>query len=457
MRNSNHIVDEAFKNKLDNYEVAPPPSVWNRVSDSMGYQRRKRRMLIIWTMSGAATLAFAFVMGWLLANRSISNEHFYAEFNMEQTKANQKVILSSPIEQIINIHFDKPQFKQLYASADRNEQIIKSEEFVRKNVELHLMSPVEPSLLFYEGLYSGLVNLNQKGLSEHDRAIIDANLLSMNTNDDRVSHEGRWTIGMQAAPVYLFDKPEFNTKDYAEASSVFGVVQNGVSTNYSTTIAGGVELAYKAHKRLMLITGLKYNEVAQNAGDIGVSFAGHNWLNEGLDYAWSNEAPGASATETETNNVILNTQLGFANILMPSGVQLAVAERMSSNAIEVAHNYDFKQAARYIEVPFLMRYQLTEKRLGLHLLGGMSTNILVSNLVELANQNEVIATGTIEGLSPIVFSSSLGMGFDYAISKRFNFNFEPTLKINLNSLNTQSGYNVKPYTLGVFSGISYQF
>ena len=142
--------------------------------------------------------------------------------------------------------------------------------------------------------------------------------------------------------------------------------------------------------------------------------------------------------------------------MFPDGVALASVKTYSVTS-ESNQNYNFEQSAGYIEVPLLMHYQLIDKRFGLHLIGGVNTNILVRNNVSLANQNQVIAQSTTEGLRPVVFSSSVGMGLNYGLSERFSLNFEPTLKIKLNSLNTQSGYDAKPYTFGIFSGITYQF
>nr|MDA3817497.1 hypothetical protein [Prolixibacteraceae bacterium] len=93
----------------------------------------------------------------------------------------------------------------------------------------------------------------------------------------------------------------------------------------------------------------------------------------------------------------------------------------------------------------------------LHLLGGINTNFLVSNDVYLSQNDNSIASGNIEGLRDITFSSSIGAGINYEISKLFNLSIEPLIKIQLNSLNEMPTYNVRPYTFCVYSGVQYMF
>ena len=234
------------------------------------------------------------------------------------------------------------------------------------------------------------------------------------------------------------------------------------ATQYQANISGGIAVSYKAGKRIDFISGINYSEVAQNMNGIALSYAGHNWFNDrnSIEYADDYSEKNTISGETDNavlNNLILNTQIGLANINLPQGTNVASANLNSALAPEIAQNYDFKQQARYVEIPMLMRYKLIDKKLGLNLLGGFNTNVLVDNSVKLENSSDVLARGTIEGLKPLTWSSSLGMGLNYEINEHINFNIEPTLKIQLNSLNSLSYVNARPYSFGVFTGVSYQF
>jgi hypothetical protein len=64
--------------------------------------------------------------------------------------------------------------------------------------------------------------------------------------------------------------------------------------------------------------------------------------------------------------------------------------------------------------------------------------------------------GEANNLTSVSFSTNVGLGFDYKLSKKFKFNIEPMFKYQLNPY-TDSSINFKPYYLGVYTGLSYKF
>ena len=108
-------------------------------------------------------------------------------------------------------------------------------------------------------------------------------------------------------------------------------------------------------------------------------------------------------------------------------------------------------------MPLILRYRVVDRRLGFHLLGGLSSNFLVGNTAyyqEGGNKEEIGATSN---LRPVNYSSVVGIGVDYSISKRFHVNLEPTFRYYLNSINTGSLIKSHPYTIGFFTGLLYTF
>lgn len=66
------------------------------------------------------------------------------------------------------------------------------------------------------------------------------------------------------------------------------------------------------------------------------------------------------------------------------------------------------------------------------------------------------ALGNATNLSSISFSTNLGVGFDYKITRKLRFNLEPMFKYQLNPY-TDSSVNFKPYYIGVYTGLSLKF
>jgi hypothetical protein len=142
---------------------------------------------------------------------------------------------------------------------------------------------------------------------------------------------------------------------------------------------------------------------------------------------------------------------------MPEGTEVATVNTINKTANEETRNYDLQQHAGYLEIPLIVRYRIIDHRVGLHVLGGVNTNVLMTNNASLVDNKTVVARGKTEGLNTFTFSSSLGLGMSYAISERFNVSVEPTMKFQLNSLNSENYYDARPYTVGIFTGLTYNF
>ncbi|HKK82358.1 MAG TPA: hypothetical protein VJ909_08920, partial [Prolixibacteraceae bacterium] len=236
----------------------------------------------------------------------------------------------------------------------------------------------------------------------------------------------------------------------------FNASQNSINTQYENNLAAGLTVAYKTGKRLSFISGINYNKVTQTAQNIGLTFAGHNWA---LNIAESDYSSGITTKReaSGTNNTIISTDIGLANIDMPAGVSMAKAAPAYSATAQTTEGYDYLQDAGYIEIPLLFKYNLIDSKIDVHLTGGINTNLLVSNNVYLLKNQKNIASGRIEGLREITFSSSLGAGVNYQITDWLNIIIDPMLTIQLNSLNSLPTYDVRPYTFGIYSGLQYLF
>jgi hypothetical protein len=455
MNIQDHKTDQVFRNKLHGYEVVPPPEVWERVS--VGMSKQKRKAVWLWWPVAAASVVLAFIAGWYLSGSNNFDESLYAELeNLKQQQISQLAI--SPIyEQHLLVELAKPKFEEFskLLSASHMRTALQVEKNQRETISYEKLKGFQPELVAHV-VHSLIVNNNEeKWMNEKDQAIMAANLLAMNNGNNEVVTD-KWAVGLQGSPVYSFE-PSSALASKSEANTL--MMRNDVGTNYQVSMVGGLAVSYKAASRIKLISGVNYNEVAQGTANVGVSYAGQNWLGSRKDYMYDY----APLPETETaqmpdqQNAILNTPTGLANVSLPKGVELNQISKTANYNTELIENYDFKQLAGYVELPFLMHYQLIDKQLGLYLLGGLNTNLLVSNNVQLFNNSEVIATGVTEGLRNVTFSSSVGFGMNYMLTDRFVLSLEPTMKIYLNTLNTLPVYTTKPYTLGVFSGITYQF
>ena len=98
-------------------------------------------------------------------------------------------------------------------------------------------------------------------------------------------------------------------------------------------------------------------------------------------------------------------------------------------------------------------YFLTEKRLGVHLFGGVSGYFLLDNtLVAENNSGEELTIGSSNNLSEISLSLNAGVGAYYNISKIITVEINPSFKDLYNPSNTPSTKG-SVLLYGIYAGI----
>jgi len=127
-----------------------------------------------------------------------------------------------------------------------------------------------------------------------------------------------------------------------------------------------------------------------------------------------------------------------------------------SNAVVVS-NARFIQNFDYIEIPLYLRYTLLDSKFDVEMLGGFSSNLLVGNQTFMESNAGKSRIGSTRDMETMNYSGTLGLGLKYGLTKRVSLNVEPRVKYFLNSLNSNASVTYKPYTIGVFTGLSYEF
>ena len=103
MQNKENHIDEVFRNKLLNYEVAPSPAVWDRVASSMDNSKKKRKIIWLWRSMAAAMLVLAFTGGWYFVSQSIEQQEFTAQIEEIKDSLEQEVFITQPEEQSVRL------------------------------------------------------------------------------------------------------------------------------------------------------------------------------------------------------------------------------------------------------------------------------------------------------------------------------------------------------------------
>ncbi len=465
-------LDDLFREKLRNYELNPPVGLLENVQAGVEGVR-KRRKLFYWRVSAvAAALLLAFVAGWQFNSRNDRATGLPALVNRETVSGKAAQTISQPEGKPAAALADANSITAVNSSAAVQNAFTKNNPTsgspVAKSIltatpETKLASTDGPELLKpLKSLYRFLEqtkaeNELQETKAEEARAerfeqTIDQQIMDQNQKkflaENTIRERGRWLVGAQATPAYSVDR---SSHSRVYASNMI----NSSSVN-PVDLAGGISVEYKTGKRLSVQSGIYYSGIGQSSGNS----SGRQRDN----LAYANPGSGYFNTpvniDAATNKVMMNSSAGVIELNgVPPSIVLGTSladHSLVSNAVMLS-DVQFIQNFEYLEIPVYLRYTLIDARFGLEMLGGFSSNFLIGNETYLQNSTGRSLVGSTQDMQTLNYSGTFGVGLRYRLSKHVFLNVEPRVKYFLNSLNSNSSVNYKPYTFGIYSGVSYEF
>ena len=465
-------LDELFRDKLLNYEQEPPVHVLENILKGVVGARRKRR-IVFWRVAGvAAALALAFVAGWQLNNSDI--QKLQQPVIVEKSSAPEKE--SEPhiqAEKTISDQQTTPVTPQVASlrSSNQNSSISSGTDFQTSKSKTGAKSP-EPLLVAtnsenpelmkpLEKLYRRIQQKNEQSNSLHlkkntdgssglaeksiDQQIMAQNRQMMIT-ENQSKEKARWLVGALVSPEY----------NGAKSSHSQGYASNMLKPSSTPVdLGGGISVEYKKGKRWSVQSGVYYSGLKQSSGNTS-DYGGKN-----LVYAdpVSNYFNPVVNVDANSNNMMMNGKAGVIELnKVPSGMVLGTSldDKNMASAVIISPT-NFIQSFDYIEIPVYLRYTLIDSRFDVVMLGGFSSNVLVGNQIFVEDGSGKSLVGRTKDMESMNYSGTFGFGLKYGLSKRISLNVEPRVKYFLNSLNSNSSVTYKPYTIGVFTGLSYEF
>lgn len=251
-------------------------------------------------------------------------------------------------------------------------------------------------------------------------------LLKKNEEEKKTIAEtkiNRWQISSNVAPIYFSSASNGSPIDNQFAEN---------SKSYENNLSFGLGVNYAVNKKLSVRTGVNKFTLGYNTNDV-VFFAALN------EVTFSNVA---SSNAGSTIQVI--------------SMNNSEAMRPFDSEIQNTNQGVMTQKMGYFEVPMEMSYKLIDKKFGVNVIGGISTLFLNENEVSVSSSMMSASLGKANNLNDIHFSTNVGVGFRYRFWKSFEANFEPMFKYQINTFNKDAG-NFKPYFIGLYSGVSFNF
>jgi hypothetical protein len=242
----------------------------------------------------------------------------------------------------------------------------------------------------------------------------------------------KWTISPNASPVY------YNT--LGNGSPIDETFADNTKTG-DINLSYGVNLGYDVSKRLTVRTGIHRVEYSYSTKDIALvpSIDGSELTT--IQFRNANAAFDIKDRQAPSNET-------FSQYQLPTTTESSIRQKQIEG--------DLSQRMTYVEVPVELKYAILDKKLGINVIGGVSTLLLTENSIILDSPELLTELGEATNVNDVSFSTNIGLGIDYRFSDQLEFSLEPMLKYQLNAFSGNTG-NFNPYSVGVYTGVSFRF
>lgn len=404
MKKSTKHIDRVFQEGFSHFQPNAPQQAWQNISDQLQKNKKQRAIVPIWFFKYAGIAALAVLMFGLgyfynLDNNTLNDNSFTTTINYKTKFYNRSKQLSPTAFSILYQDLESILKEQNSKSLQTKSQARFTNDFLGSNMS-------RQTIIFNAEQIAAapipLVNLENSTIEKTIKKPL----------------ENRWIINTQVAPVFS-----------NSGSNNLGL--NKTNENNQASLAYGVNVAYKLTKKLNLRTGINQVNLSYVTNDVALTFNTSSFSENNISFNSNNQyftvVNTSEITNTNGNNFRGNQNLGNIN-----------------------------QQLGFIEIPIELEYQIIDKKIGVNLIGGASTLFVSDNSVIFENASEQIEIGEANNLNSTSFSTNVGVGLNYGLSKQWSFNFEPTFKYQFNTFKTNNA-SIRPYYFGIFSGVRFKF
>ncbi|MBN2214612.1 MAG: PorT family protein [Bacteroidales bacterium] len=492
MMESSENMDRYYRDKLENYKESPPQDTWDIIADQLGHRRRRKMVIFISRIAAGLTILISLSVLYYYSQKSRYGGLAHQTVTTEGTETGQS---DKDEVQSIENQTEPESKKQPVAVISRITSpersvlpVTASDQTIQRTGQLSLTSDddlfrgssapedmtstVIPVSVKISYLMPVACNHVEAGNPEYDRRLIDIDTrktkqepeykydhLPAFTEAETAEKERQteWILGGQFAPLYSYrDLKPGNYQDY---------VKDQINSKEAGILAyaGGINLTVSPNKRLSVQSGIYYSRYGQekNSLEAAVIFSPGS-KNEIAETGWDEfgcaEITQALYIGNSTGKIMAVEEGSLSNNQSPFSYQRTdqAAANQLNPALPVS---SVTQYFEYLEVPLNLKYKILDKKFDISLMGGISTNFLIGTdiLLNFTDHSSKNTDYTTEGLKQINYSGLMGIGFEYPLFKNLILNVEPKFRYYVNSIDKEKVYNIHPYSIGIFSGISYVF
>lgn len=427
-------IERLFQENLKDFEVQPPSLVWDTIESELTKKKKRRVLPIWWLSSGVASLV---IIGLLLfpeiKNTDINTPVYQNETNKNIDNQNsiktEKQIYKTPVTIVENVKNEDNTTKNTSNYIEPKDELMVSTKIENEEKKtatstvslkgLEVDKKIAMKNLLYESLH-----LKTKERELEKKNFIAEVTKELETKEDQPKNS-KWSV----SPVVGITTSESFTKASAIDSNFN---ENKVSN--PEKLAYGLSFTYQINDKLFIKSGLQVQNLSFNTQDVVL------------------------VSNTAMSNNLQN--ISFSNADNFLYFSASDSEDINSVGLTNSASLDdgvLEQDINYLEFPLELKYQLfTSEKIQTSLISGFSSLFLTQNSITARASNFSGKIGEANNLNSVNFSVNFGVDLEFMLSKKMKFNINPMFKSQLNTF-SENSTNSKPYIIGVYSGVRFNF
>ena len=503
-------IDTFFQEHLQHFEVAPPEMAWDNIEAKLNEKKKKRRVIPFWwKLSGiAAILLIGFgLYSTYYTSNSVPNQSIVNQQDNTQNQPYENEVTPSSSDTTLN--------KEAVVQSQKNTNTNNVNEEITTNIA---SEKNRNSTLSNKNQKNNIVaTSNDKkktkssiGSLASTTKELDSNQKQQNSNKNKL--DSRKEITPSSTFATTVKETQTNKSNNAVIVVTDATINNSINPKTELSISENLkinpdeikkidstklatvepnaleELLNEKEKKIAQEPKLNRWQVTPNIAPIyfsslsngsplddklasnekvyGTNFSYGLSVNYTLNKKYSIRAGIHSySVDYDTNNIVFYQDTNPSKIqnlnpnLQGSLIQIDPLSNVTSSFGRITREKfegTLNQKMGYVEIPLEVSYKLLSKKLGIDVIGGLSTLFLNQNDVYLKSTDFNMKIGEASNLKTVHFSTNIGLGLKYSFLKQFDARLEPVFKYQINTYSTGAG-NFKPYIFGIYTGISYHF
>jgi len=500
MQKETKNIDKLFHNASKDFEKEPPLYAWDKLENALDKKDKKRNLYFIYKIAASIVIIFSIsITAYFFFQTHNSNENNKITYSTPQKLQEKNSNLPETSDTSVKKESNK--VNTYKPSKSNNTEEKKSDIHIRKRIKNNNVIEKTPIINNYteDNKYNIAVeqdtniinknssyiasNQNQDSLIKIENNISPENKTELaQKTDDNVNKTNADTFAQSPAPVVKIEPDKIDNPIIAENKNAGNWSVKGqyapaysyrnISKTTNTIVnykdnpiyaySGGVNVGYyNIQERLGVETGVIYSYSGMENTNTKIYVDKKSLITYGSYYNAGIPSPESIVfinpnplfhIETSSGNIPFN-QDNF------SFVDIASNQNSSQDDDYFIYpvNYSIVQKFEFIEIPLIVKYKIINRKIGVNILGGISTAYLVGNNSFVEKNHKQYNIGKPLNIEKFIYHGILGIGLQYAIYKQFSMNIEPNIKYALKPINKSYSIKYYPYSLSLSMGVSYDF